>query len=525
MKTFRVPTQEQAGALIAMIAVLFGAWIRLLIPWMAGFPVNDGGLFYIMLRGLQENGLRIPGYVQYNGMSIPFAYPPLGFYAGALSALVFKIDLLQVLQWLPAIVLVATLPAFYLLAKSILGTSFRAGIATLVYAFTPRAITWQVMGGGLTRSFGQLFLILALAFIYRTFTKYSRRDLILAILCSALVVLSHPEAALQTVGLAVVLWLFVGRNRTASLHVLEIGAGTLLLSAVWWLPAVLRYGVGTLLSAAQTGQFNALLLFEPFLMNFVDEPLMSIIAVLAVIGAGYELSQRRGMLPVLLFVPFLVEPRSAPTVAMVPLALLAALALTEIVSPALAGVAGAQRASVNLMRCGPVVLFLVFIGLYMLGDASYFGTQLAKSVLGESNRAAFAWIRENTPPDASFLILTGREELFCDSAQEWFPALTGRVSIATLQGREWTQGAEFGKVIEAFQATQRCAQDASPLSCISQKPLQYNYVLVNASRPIMQNCRQLAISSDGQRLIDELKVSPLFSAVYETEGVALFQKR
>src|SRR5512135_878625 len=107
MRPFRAPTQDQAGVLIAMMAVLFGGWVRLLIPWMAGFPVNDGGLFYLMVRDLQANGLRIPLYVQYNGLNIPFAYPPLGFYAGAIVANVLHLDVIRVLQWLPAVVLVA----------------------------------------------------------------------------------------------------------------------------------------------------------------------------------------------------------------------------------------------------------------------------------------------------------------------------------------------------------------------------------------------------------------------------------
>ncbi len=516
-----------------MSAVLFGAWVRLLIPWMAGFPVNDGGLFYVMLRTLLANGLKMPAYVQWNGMDIPFAYPPLGFYVGALSALVFRVDAIKVLQWLPAIALVAALPAFYLVAKSLLGTAFRAGIATLVFAFTPRAITWQVMGGGLTRALGQLFLILAVAFIYRTFTKYTRRDLVFAVLCSALVVLSHPEAALQTVGLAIILWLFAGRNKAALLHALEIGAGTLVLTSVWWLPAIVRYGAGTLLSAAQTGQFNALFLFEPFLMNFVDEPLMSIIAVLGVIGVAHELSRRHALLTALLFTPFLVEPRSAPTVAMVPLALLAALALTEIILPGLAGLSQAQLAGANLMRCRPVVLFLVFMAVYMLGNASYFGTQLAGTVLSPATREAFAWVKANTPPGSRFLVLTGNteSELFCDAPLEWFPALTDRISLTTVQGSEWLPGDRFARVASASRAVANCTDSEQPLSCLNgalpsyPEAAAFDYIYLARRAPVLSSCRTVGQDARGQLLIDELKASPKLSVVYDADGVLVFGNR
>ncbi|HTP00112.1 MAG TPA: hypothetical protein VMJ64_01960, partial [Anaerolineales bacterium] len=118
MRKLGTPTKEQAGVLIAIMAVLFGAWVRLLIPQTAGFPVNDGGLFYVMLRAVQANRLRIPPAVQYNGLNIPFAYPPLGFVAGAVAANAFHADAIRILQWLPGVVLIATIPAFYFLSKA-----------------------------------------------------------------------------------------------------------------------------------------------------------------------------------------------------------------------------------------------------------------------------------------------------------------------------------------------------------------------------------------------------------------------
>src|SRR5574341_1321991 len=149
----RAPSQEEWGFLLAMLAAIFGGWVRLFPPAIAGFPINDGGLFTLMTRAVQENGLRLPAYVQYNGLNVPFAYPPLAFYMGALLADLFHLDIVEILRWLPASVLIGTIPAFYGLAKSVLNSQFKAGLATLLFAFTPRSMTWQIMGGGLTRSF------------------------------------------------------------------------------------------------------------------------------------------------------------------------------------------------------------------------------------------------------------------------------------------------------------------------------------------------------------------------------------
>lgn len=532
MKGLRAPTQEQAGVLIAMVAVLFGGWVRLFIPWIAGFPVNDGGLFYVMLRAVHANGLRIPLHISYNGLSIPFAYPPLGFYVGAIVADLFRVDAIKVLQWLPATVLVGTLPAFYVLARAVLGTSFRAGLATLMFAFTPRAITWQVMGGGLTRSFGQLFLILALAAIYLTFDRFSRKRLILAILFSALVVLSHPEAALQTVGIAILLWIFKGRTQQGTLHALEIGTGTLALTSVWWLPAINHFGAGTLLSAAQTGQHNLLTLLAPFLLNFVDEPLITLVAVLGLIGFAFEASRRRPLIPIWFFVPFLIEPRSAPTYAMIPLAMLAGISLGEIVLPGLARVPGdaARNVGVNIMRCAPVVIFLAFIGIYMFAQTSYYGVQVAGTSLSADTRAAFGWIKTNAPPGSRFLVLTGNTsaELFCDAPVEWFPALAERTSVSTIQGREWEPGNQFGTVAANAQAASACLTADSPLACIEKltstpgSPLAYNYLYVARTAPVISNCRATGVSRRGEVLIGEMNASARYTQVYGNKEAAVF---
>ncbi|MBI3738060.1 MAG: hypothetical protein HY258_03325, partial [Chloroflexi bacterium] len=83
MKNLKRLTQDEIGALIAMLAVIFGGWVRLSAPAMAGFPINDGGLFYVMMQSIQRNNFQLPAFVQYNGLDIPFAYPPFGLYVGA----------------------------------------------------------------------------------------------------------------------------------------------------------------------------------------------------------------------------------------------------------------------------------------------------------------------------------------------------------------------------------------------------------------------------------------------------------
>lgn len=140
--------------------------VRIFVPYTSGFPINDGGLFYKMIEGIQSNNYRLPENIQYNGLTIPFAYHPLGFYFAALVSDLFKITLIEILRWLPALTLIVIIPAIYILSNLILNSRFEAGLASLMYALTPGSITWQIMGGGVTRSLGQFFLLLAISNIF-----------------------------------------------------------------------------------------------------------------------------------------------------------------------------------------------------------------------------------------------------------------------------------------------------------------------------------------------------------------------
>src|SRR5690606_16898130 len=106
--------------------------------------------------------------------------------------------------------------AIYPLASAILKSSSKAILATLFFILLPRSISWYIMGGGITRTFGQLFLLLTLFSSYHLFTNPNKKYLILTILFGSGVILSHPEATFHTVGLVLVLWLFKGRNKTAT---------------------------------------------------------------------------------------------------------------------------------------------------------------------------------------------------------------------------------------------------------------------------------------------------------------------
>ncbi len=222
---------ERLNILILVFGLLLGAYARFLPTIMVGFPVTDGGLFYAMVKAIQAGHYSLPTFVEYNGISIPFAYPPLGFYVTALVFDVFNIPLIEVFRWLPAVGSVIFSIAFYPMASAILKSPLKGSLATVFFALLPRSVSWYIMGGGITRVLGHLFLMLILFSAYKLFTTPSRKYLVMTILFGGGVVLSHPEASLHTVVLCAVLWIFFGRSKEGIKNAALVALGVIALTA------------------------------------------------------------------------------------------------------------------------------------------------------------------------------------------------------------------------------------------------------------------------------------------------------
>src|SRR6476660_7094218 len=59
---------------------------RMFLLFSTDFPINDGGLFYGFVRQLEPMFPALPDTVTYNGLQLPFAYPPLSFWLVALMS-------------------------------------------------------------------------------------------------------------------------------------------------------------------------------------------------------------------------------------------------------------------------------------------------------------------------------------------------------------------------------------------------------------------------------------------------------
>ncbi|MBN1453839.1 MAG: glycosyltransferase family 39 protein [Anaerolineales bacterium] len=507
---------KDAHKLFLWLALLLGGIVRFAPVAMAGFPVNDGGMFYVMVEELQANHFLLPAFTQYNLVDIPFAYPPFGLYASALISSLLRIPALDVVRWLPPLVSTLSLLAFYLLADEILGSRIQAALATIFYGLVPDSFGWAIMGGGITRSFGLLFLFLTIAFANRLYKRTSSLHAVLTAIFGALAFLSHPETGLQAAAACILLWLFRGRSMRTLLWSAVVAFGVAALTAPWWGTVLAQHGLAPFQSAMQTSNDGAFHLAELLTLQLGDGVFFSLTVALGVIGFLGVLARRKFLLPVWLVVPFFVDPRSAGGMAFLPMSILAAYGFDQLLAPALLSLRGREG---EWLTDHFVTLSFLGIAFYLFFSSGIFGVGLVSGSLSAADRETIAWVDANIPAGSDFLLLTGEQYSMKDPFQEWFPALTNQHSQTTLQGAEWTLGADFFPFYGELVALQHCAD----VSCIEawgeRTGLEHQYLLVK----VLTEESNSSLRASLALLLDSVRDSEQYEPVHETDNAIIFQ--
>lgn len=523
--------RSEWASLILFLAIFLGTFMRFNPTLLAGFPINDGGMFAVMIDDLKASHYLLPTFTTYNHLNIPYAYPPLGFYLGRIAADLFGLSAVQVARWLPAFFASLAIPAFYWLALQLLKNKYHAAVSTLFFALMPRELSWFVMGAGLTRAPGQFFALLMFASILRLNEKRRLVDVLLAGLFGGLAVLSHPEAAVHAVVSGVFLWLMTLRKPRTFVHAIGVGFIAFIVTLPWWGTVVHYHGFDPFLNAVQTGQ-KVQAIFHLLFFVFTEEPYATVIAVLGLIGIAQCFLSRNYLLPLWLVIPFLVEGRSASVPAAIPLAMLAAVGLVDVIFVAFRSSAGKAEDAVEQKDSSgaeqaeylPSVErnVLVYVMLFLVFSTYQFGLQLSDNSLSTQDQEALAWVKENTPENSRFLVLTGTNAVSFDAVLEWFPALTDRQSIYTVQGTEWIKGESFGEYVLSTYSVQSCLS-LGDIPCLDMAVdrSQYDYIYISKPLRTSRNAPQEPFPY----FMQSIDADSGFDEIYQTEAVVIFEKR
>jgi hypothetical protein len=386
----------------------------------------------------------------------------------------------------------------------------------MLFALVPGSYDMQVMGGGLTRTFGALFFGLAILAVYKLFETPSLKFTLLAVLFYSLGVLSHPEIVLATASGCALTWIFIGRTWKKTLLAAAVAAGTLVLTAPWWASVLTRHGLAPFLSALGTGAYQGgpvTALYQGFLAPVA---LFSLFGALRLGGMAWCIWKKQYFLVAWVLLPYFVEPRSAGGIATYPAAMLMALCLVEALPEMVRWISKAvkretaARDFTQTPWMNAVLLVLMF-GLFIasaLHDFSLVNTTLKPP----EPMALMDWAKENTPLDSQFVILTGFTGVQTDPIQEWFPALTGRRVQTASQGLEWKLGPAFFPRIDGLIALQKCADVTCVEAWSAESGLSYTHLVVENS-PL----------SGG--IVDSLNADKGYSLAYQNAKYLVYQVR
>jgi hypothetical protein len=513
MKKFFTDDQSE---LILLLALLLGGLVRLLPVIMAGFPVNDGGMFLVMTEELKTNQYILPAFTGYNLAGIPFAYPPFGFYMTALMSNILHVPTLEVVRWSPAIISTLTLLAFNLVAREILVSRLQSGLATLLYALAPASFGWSIMGGGVTRAYGMLFLLLTTALASRLFARPGLRLTLATAACGALAVLSHPETGLQAAGACILLLLFRARSRKSLFWAAGVACGVLIFTLPWWGTILATHGLAPFQSAMGTSNDGTNPLVQLVTLQIDgNSNFYNLTIGLGLIGLVVCLVSRAYLLPLWFLLPFVVDPRSAAGISLIPLAMLAAIGFDRVLAPAFLALKGQQGDWVH----DQFTLRILFaIALYLFFGSAIFGLKLAGASLPESDRETMDWVASTIEPGSDFLLLTGEEYSMKDPFQEWFPVLTGQHSHTTLQGAEWTLGEEFFPFYGELVTLQHCTNVACLEAWGQRTGLDHRYLVIRQ----LPEGSQSALRDSLALLKDSVLEARRYDLIYKSQDALIF---
>jgi hypothetical protein len=549
------------------LGVLSGIEIRVLPVVRADFPLNDGGLLAVLIGDLQRADFVLPSLSSYRGQpdgaGVPFVQSPLPLYLTAFVTQLGPVDVTGMLRFLPVLVTLLTLPAFWWLARAFLGSRAGVTIAFVAFAALPAAYQPLITGGGLARAPAMVFALLALRYLVVMVQEGTLRQVLMVGMLGALALLCDAAAGWF---LAISLGIFALASRarpTAREDALLAGLVSVLATAPWWMNRVLLHGLGPLAAPWWSGPvaFTALRLPLPFSILAVGGVLSGLALSVRLAASG---DRQAGILAWLLALALLdpaVVLHSAPvlclglgllvgdellsplrshrfpplrsllrlllppTAARAPAAGEAASGRTPGDAEPAAGLPGLLdlngRAPVStaggghrqILRNLGTLLLLIAFGT-IASARSWRTDQAGLQPLSAPERVALR-AAADTPAAATFLVISG-DPATGDRAGEWFPALAERTNLVSPQALPWGAGGTFASRIEAHTQAQRCGrQDTLCLDQWEQAGrVSFTHVYV-ARRPDRTCCDPLRAA---------LRADDRYTVVYDGPGATIFAR-
>jgi hypothetical protein len=519
--------------LFLLIILLLGGFLRIQYLHKTDFVINDGGLFFTMIHDLQRNGFHLPVYTSYNKSNIPFAYPPLSIYSAAILNQFLNINLIDIFRYYPLIFNLISIPAFYFLSKEITRNTRQSILSTAFYSILLPSYEWLISGGGLTRSPAHTLFIISLT-LYLVFLRTKRkRFFTLSIIFASIMTLHHIEYSWMLIFSVVLFSLYSLKLRTSFLSITVFCFGIAALTSPYWITIIKFHGIFPFIYAFSAGEFSLLSsITRLVMMAFTGEPFPYIINSLAVIGLIYCIFAKNLRLVIWFFLILFLNPRSANRSLIFPVTIFAAIAIDQIILPALNKLEDDRLkgfSSPQPIIKSPHGIAFSFANIFIIFSIaspfimSYLNTYINQPILTaltQSERDAMEWIRSNVPDDGKFIVIDPSAAWSLDHLGEWFPALSDRKSFTTIQGSEWLPGNAFDYNKKAYDSLKGCINVG--VECIDtwsiEHKMDFTYVLISKG-----NCQMNSVNCINF-LEAKFDTCRSYLKIYENDEISIYKK-
>ncbi len=396
-------------------------------------PMGYAGMFTQMAQQIASANFRLPLQSPYYGPGgVPFAYPPLGLY---LLAVFIKLTgkyfiFLRLVP--PLLSLISLIPLFYLM-RELTKSAAAAAFTAIIAATSLDLYIAHAWASGIVRAPAFIFALLSMYFFIRHRNQPSRKNIFWTGVFFGLTILTHLEYALFCFAW-IVCWTILSRDflKRALDSLISIAIGALI-SLIWILPVLFRYGMSVVLNAFGTHgngsfisrAFNPAGLIKLLWVNLSPISSDKIVALLVLVGILALIVKKDYILLVFYFFIILAFPDGSRFVFLVG-SLIAGLGLSFTVEqlPRLFP----ERIKF-LSRTASIIVALVILtfiwvsGFLVLGNLS--------PVLDDTTLDLAQYIQRDLPAGKSYLALTNQDEA------EWMPFLFQREPVVSQWGSEW----------------------------------------------------------------------------------------
>ncbi|QCJ45949.1 glycosyltransferase family 39 protein [Haloprofundus sp. MHR1] len=492
---------SRADARYVSPVLLAGVAVYALYLTVNAYPGYGAGLYNLMGEQIAANGYLPPESIPYYTVDgVPFAYPPLMFYVIAAIRDVTGVGPFALARFFPGLVTIAYLAPTYLLARDVLASRPAASAVGLLVALNPKVLQWHITAGGLVRAPAFLFAVCGIYAGYRLYTAvettgYERRWLAVSALCFGLTLLTHPTYTLFFVGSFVILWLSLDRSLAGFLRGGVVAAGGFALATPWLLWNVSTHGIEVFTEASGThGGIGGGLAVTPWL------------AIPLLLAAALFLVRR----------PFLGVWTVAAALLFQQARFVAFVGTFAVVALAFAPVRTAVAERVPRPKRRTLAAVAVAVTLVCgLGVVGYSMTvaepSIAPAFVDDDDVAAMEWAGDETPEDATFVVV--------GDAAEWFPDVSKRTMVVGLWGVEWEGAETYAEQKELYRTVSTCDSADCVSETLNAADVTPDYLYVPKGTYIVRGKR----TTGGGELAASLMAAEGYEAAYENDGVVVFR--